>query len=265
MNKEELVRMEVLFTEESFVIDDMNEDNEAYALYKSDKYHFLYELGFLHDMPSLSPGMQFLVELSSRFVHKLSRMPELEVAREETKVQFESDEADELIGGVPYVIGSEFVDEVWIHLQISRLNAVFAQEIASYEGSVRTYLEKKTQNLKVAERIYFHFVENPEDKMYPFAFLVTYATRDKQKRVRHLPLKNALVEYGGRRDLLLALLSCLNKAAAEIPWIAACMDSGDIYHPIRLTAKEMYDMLKVVPVIEKVPIQLVECILFGGT
>ena len=229
----------------------MNEDNEAYALYKSDKYHFLYELGFLHDMPTLSPGMQFLVELSSRFVHKLSRMPELEVAREETKVQFESDEADELIGRVPYVIGAEFVDEVWIHLQISRLNAVFAQEIASYEGSVRTYLEKKTQNLKVAERIYFHFVENPEDKMYPFAFLVTYATRDKQKRVRHLPLKNALVEYGGRRDLLLALLSCLNKAAAEIPWIAACMDSGDIYHPIRLTAKEMYDMLKVVPVIEK--------------
>ena len=251
MKKEELRKMEVIFLEDTFVVDDAFEDSEAYQLYKSDKYHFLYELGFLHDNPSLSPGMQFLVELSSRFIHKLSRMPELEVAREEIKVQFETDEADELVGRVPYVIGAEFVDEEWVHLQTSRLNDVFAKEIQSHEGSVRTYLEKKTQNLKVAERIYFHFVENPDDKKYPFAFLVTYATRDKQKRVRHLPLKNALVEYGGRRDLLLALLSCLNKAAMEVPWIAACMDSGDIYHPIRLTAKEMYEMLLVVPVIEK--------------
>lgn len=251
MNKEELRNMEVIFTEESFVMDDMTEDSKTYQLYKSDKYHFLYELGFLHDTSSLSPGMQFLVELSSRFVHKLSRMPELEVAREETKVQFESDEADELIGRVPYVIGSEFVDEVWINAQIAMLNAVFAQEIRSYDGNVRTYLEKKSQNLKVAERIYFHLVENPEDKEFPFAFLVTYATRDSQKRIRHLPLKNALVEYGGRRDLLLALLSCLNKAAAEVPWIAACMDSGDIYHPIRLRANEMYELLLCVPKFEK--------------
>lgn len=251
MKKEELGKMEVIFTEDSFVIDEQMKDTEAYQLYKSNKYQFLYELGFLHDSPSLLPGMQFLVELSSRFVHKLSRKPELEVARDETKVQFETDEADELIGRVPYVIGAEFVDEVWIQHQIERLNAVFANEIRSHGGSVRTYLEKKAQNLKVAERIYFHFVENPDDKKYPFAFLVTYATRDKQKRIRHLPLKNALVEYGGRRDLLLALLSCLNKVAIEIPWIAACMDSGDIYHPIRLTSKEMYEMLQMVPVIEK--------------
>lgn len=150
MNKEELVRMEVLFTEESFVIDDMNEDNEAYALYKSDKYHFLYELGFLHDMPTLSPGMQFLVELSSRFFHKLSRMPELEVAREDTKVQFESDEADELIGRVPYVIGARLDENPFLFFELRGIDAERLIDIA-IKDHVEVMLEHA--NLPLSDRV----------------------------------------------------------------------------------------------------------------
>ena len=67
----------------------------------------------------------------------------------------------------------------------------------------------------------------------------------------HIPLKNALVEYQKDREQLLKLLSCLNNVAQKNYLIAEYMNSGDIYHPIRLSVKEAYYLLKSVPEIEK--------------
>ena len=94
-------------------------------------------------------------------------------------------------------------------------------------------------------------MENEEDKECPFAFLATYATKDKMGRVLHVPLKNALIEYKGERGQLLKFLSCFNKVAEKVNLIADFMDSGEIYHPIRLTSSEAYELLKSVLVIEE--------------
>ena len=85
----------------------------------------------------------------------------------------------------------------------------------------------------------------------PFAFLATYATRDEEGKVKHMPLKYALTEYKGRREKLLELLSCLNRAAEVSDLIAGFMESGELFHPLRLTAEEAYRFLKQIEEIEK--------------
>ena len=92
---------------------------------------------------------------------------------------------------------------------------MFAQEIAAYDGTVSLYLTEQSQRLRVPERIFFHMVEN-KDGALPFAFLATYATKDADGRVRHVPLQYALTEYKNEREKLLALLSCLNRAAGSV-------------------------------------------------
>ena len=65
-----------------------------------------------------------------------------------------------------------------------------------------------------------------------------------------MPLKHALVEYKNDQEQLLNLLSCLNVVAQKNTLIAQYMETGDLFHPIKLTSKEAYSLLKSVPDIE---------------
>ena len=70
----------------------------------------------------------------------------------------------------------------------------------------------------------------------PFAFLATYATKDRGEKVRHMPLQYALTEYRTDREKLLQLLSCLNRASEVSPLIAEFVEKGELFHPLRLTS-----------------------------
>lgn len=93
-------------------------------------------------------------------------------------------------------------------------------------------------------------VESKEDR-FPFAFLATYATTGEDGKVKHVPLKYALTEYGNEREKLLELLSCLNRAAEVSELIAEFMERGEMFHPLRLTAEETYIFLKDIEKIEE--------------
>lgn len=58
--------------------------------------------------------------------------------------------------------------------------------------------------------------------------------------MHHMPLKYALTEYQDDRDKLLALLSCLNRAAEVSDLIAELVESGEMFHVLRFTGKEAY-------------------------
>lgn len=255
MSKDVISGLHFIYTKDSFVLDDvranLKSNNKWTKMFLNNKYHGLYELGFLESSKGLESSALFLYRLSEYFIKFLSRLPELEVAREQTKLELDKDQVEYLISLVPFAIGSEYVNEYWIKEQIIQMNNVFFEQMSQYEGSVQMYLQEKSQNLHVAQRIYFHLVENEEEKDHPFAFLVTYASKDNYGRILHMPLKNALVEYQKDREQLLKLLSCLNNVAQKNYLIAEYMNSGDIYHPIRLSVKEAYYLLKSVPEIEK--------------
>ena len=241
-----------IFTKNGFHIDETKEENTSSwaILFKKYKYSALYELGFENNLKGLTPSAFYLYQLSQKFVELLSNRSELEVAREDTKVEASNEDLEYLMSIIPFAIGTEFIDEKWIQNLFEKLNNQFCLDMKSYKGTVQMYLQEKSQDLKVAKRIYFHLVENEEDADFPFAFLATYATKDKENRIVHMPLKHALVEYKNDQEQLLNLLSCLNVVAQKNTLIAQYMETGDLFHPIKLTSKEAYSLLKSVPDIE---------------
>ena len=63
-------------------------------------------------------------------------------------------------------------------------------------------------------------------------------------------MKYALTEFKDDRDKLLSLLSCLNKAADVSKFIEGIVETGEIFHTLKLKSGETYDFLKAIPEIE---------------
>lgn len=250
--KDILSDINFIFTPDGFVPDAASVNNVDMLEFWMDRggYPALYEAGLGEVPGGISPAALFLYRVSAKFFRCLTDLPELELAREQVKVKLSAADASELLSGAPFAIGSEYLTEQWLRRVFGRLQEIFAEEIRRYSGSVSMYLTEKNQDLRVPERVFFHLVENPRGE-YPFAFLATYATKDEDGRVRHVPLKYALTEYKGRRDRLLSLLSCLNRAAEVSDLIAGFMEKGELFHPLGLTADEAYTFLKQIEEIEQ--------------
>ena len=239
-----------LFTPDGFR-PDTTEREENTVWLEDGGFPALYESGLKAAPETMSPSARFLNQTAASFFKQLTDLPELELAREQVQVPVPEELCEELLQSVPFAIGAEYVTADWIKNVFGRLTDIFRKEIAEYSGTVEMYLTEKNQDLHVPERIFFHLVENKDDSEFPFAFLATYATRGEDGRVRHVPLQYALTEYKGQREKLLELLSCLNKAAEVSELIAGFMESGELFHPLRLTAQEAYTFLKQIEEIEK--------------
>ncbi len=242
-----------IFTEDDFYSDiqggaESNPDSWC-VRFEENRYLALYQMGF-EQREILTATGGFLYQVSNAFLKSLTSLPELELVRENARPELSDEEINTLLFSVPFAIGAEYVTEKWLHRVFEKLADVFAGEIAVYDGTVAMYLAEKTQKLHVPERIFFHLVEQ-EDGEYPFAFLATYATKEENGKIRHMPLKYALTEYQGKREKLLELLSCLNRASEVSALIAGFVESGEMFHPLRLTAQEGYTFLKDVEAIEK--------------
>ncbi len=247
--------LQFIFTEKDFYPDvqaaECTKENQVWLEnFQQDRYSTLYQMGFGEREKNLTATGGYLYLLASTYLKMLTSMPELEIAREQAAPEPTKDQIENLLHAVPFAIGAEYITEKWICNIFKRLTEVFAEEVAAYEGTVELYLTEKSQHLHVPERIFFHLVESKEDG-FPFAFLATYATTGEDGKVKHVPLKYALTEYGTEREKLLALLSCLNRAAAVSELIAGFMERGEMFHPLRLTAEEAYAFLKDIEQIEE--------------
>ena len=251
-----LPRLQFLFTEGSFLVDRpglevAEADRDMKERFLSDRYETLFQIGFEDAGKGESASLGFLRQISGRFLEALTSMPELELVREKAEVILSDDISEQLLRDVPFGIGTEYVDSIWLEGIFKALNRAFSKEMAGYPGTVQLFLTEKNQKLRVPERIFFHLVENKDDPDYPFAFMATYATQRKDGLVRHMPLSYALTEYKNKRNKLLTLLSCLNKAADVSPILGSFVESGELFHPLKLTAQEAYELLKAVPEIEE--------------
>lgn len=253
MEKKE--RLHFLFTENGFQLDEQNGEYTEGLLswkerFEADQWEAVYALGFEEKPPWLDAAGGFLYQVANSFQRQLTRQPDLEVAREHVEVVLEEDVAERLLNSVPFTLGAEYVTAKWLQKAFGCLCAVFSKDISEYEGTVALYLAERSQHLRVPERIFFHLVESREDE-YPFAFLATYATKGENGKIRHMPLLYALTEYEAQQEKLLELLSCLNRVADVSPLIGGFVESGELFHPLKLTSDEAYQILKTVPQIEE--------------
>ena len=248
-----------IFTEDSFIVDRSVEagtgseaEQKLGQHFISDKYKTLLEVGLSPASGGESPSFAFLKRLSGYFIKAVQNNPDLEVLRDKVQIELSEENYEELEMTIPFGIGTENISRAWIALQVMKLSSVFTAGLRDYQGTAGMYLTELNQNLRVPERIFFHLVENTRDDTgRPFAFLATYATKDGEGGVKHVPLSYALEEYKHDRDKLLGLLACLGRTAEVSPLIAAFVDSGEMFHPLRMTAEEAYEFLKAVPKIEE--------------
>ncbi len=252
-------KLSFLITKTGFRVDDAvivtGKEAESWkTAFSESPYETLYRLAFQERPLCFDAAGLFLCQLSERFAEDLFALPGLELSRENTQLSLSDESAEILLSSIPFVLGAEYVTKGWLRKQMKKLLEVFQAEIKTYPGKVSLYLSEKSQKLQVPERVFFHLVENRDDAEFPFAFLATYATAGEKGRVRHVPLQYALTEYRDQRQKLLELLSCLNKAAEVSPLIGGFVDSGELFHPLRLTAEEAYRFLTGVPALESVGI-----------
>ncbi|MCR5622161.1 MAG: DEAD/DEAH box helicase [Treponema sp.] len=227
-------------------------DTPSYkGAFRDEPVRAFYDSAFAPKPAGLDDTGLFLYRIADKFVRELSRTEGLELMRGDTRPLLSEDDLSSILSTVPFSSGSEYVTADWLRSLWDRLASVFSADIAAYTGSVQMYLAEKDASLKVAERIFFHLVENKQDGDFPFSFLATYSTKDKSGGIRHAPLKYALTEYKDDRDKILALLSCLNRAGDVSPLINEFIQNGEMFHPLRLTAQETYGILKSIPAIEE--------------
>ena len=218
--------------------------------FRSAPWKAAYDLGFAPADPTEESSFHWLHTLALSYISALTKTPALEITREQTQVPLLPDMAARLTDALPFGIGTQYVTEEWLQNAFERMTQVFCSEISASDQTVAMYFTEKLQDLRIPERIFFHLVESKSEE-FPFAFLATYSTRDGENKVRHHPLSYALTEYRQSRDKLLSLLSCLNRTADACPLIAEFVASGELFHPLQLTAQEAYEILKCVPAIEE--------------
>ncbi len=252
---EEKKLMRFIITEKSFYMEEggtLSEELQAWQEeFKKDKEYAWYLLGLKGCPPDADISIRFLYRVAEGYFRCLTSLPELELSREKTEVLLDTDTVSKLETTVPFIIGAEYLGEKWIRSAFASLHDIFRKEIASYPGTVAMYLAEQSQQLRVPERIFFHLVESNEEAGFPFAFLATYATKNENGRINHMPLQYALVEYQAEREKLLKLLACLNKASEKSGFVREAVESGEMFHPLKLTAQEAYQFLKEIPVIEE--------------
>ena len=250
-------KLEFIFTTDSFVVDDIEDTKLKIAeenwrqQFNKDKYKALYELGFDDSKTEESPSLSFLHFLSESFLESLTSQPELELMRENAVILPNEAIKNRLLNSVPFALGTENINENWLNGIFDKLSEIYRKEISKHKGTVALYLSRKRKNLRIPERVFFHLVEDKDNEEYPFAFLATYATKDKRGKIHHMPLKYALNEFKGEHQKLLNLLSCLNKAAEVSPLMNELVKSGEMLHPLHMKAQEAYEILRSVPNLEE--------------
>lgn len=224
--------------------------NQIFEQWRQNPYKALFKLGFMQIQVPVSDSLQFIKNIADTFIKSLSRQPDIEFSREKAIVELE-DDYQNIINMAPFMNGLKYLDGQWYDNIRAKLLVVFREEICNYRGSVAEYFASMNPFVHVMGRVFFHLVENKKDD-YPFAFMATYSSEVlSDGRSKHLPLKNALVEFRDDHKKLLELLSTVSKAAAKSTFINEMQDSGDIFHPIGLTSNEAYTFLKEVPLYEE--------------
>jgi non-specific serine/threonine protein kinase len=212
---------------------------------------FLLFLGFCDPSVPLSVSLDYWRKVTGQFAQKLVRMPDLEALRHKAMVAFTDAETAGMLDIAPFMPGFEYLNQDLLGNLWSRLNAAYQQQIKSYEGSVADFVRTLSPKVHLVGRVFFHLVESKKN-LYPFAFLATYSTALGQKSgCKHVPLKHALTEYGVESRKLLDLLATVHQAAAESKFISRLLDSGEIFHPLALSAGEAYMVLTEIPVYER--------------
>ncbi|WP_156286174.1 DEAD/DEAH box helicase [Oceanivirga salmonicida] len=244
--------LNVVFKTKGFYIEyDKNENIENFLReYEKDKYQAIYELAFKTENKNLGIGIAYLQNIAISFISEVLKDPSLEFTRGNFSLKINDNLKKELILNIPYSIGAEYINEIWIDNFWNELLRVFNMQVLEYKGSIKEYIENKNSNLHIADKIFFHLVENKDEK-YPFAFMATYSSKNNEKKTYHKPIEHALIKYKNETSKLVELLSTVLKVSGKSKFIKSLLESGEFFKPIKLNSEEALIFLNEIPLYQE--------------
>ncbi len=217
---------------------------EFYRRYEIDLMDALLFLGFSDTTVPLSVSLTYWRQFTGYFCSQLVKTPELETLRHNVTIELDDADTQRWCQTAPFMPGSEYLTSDILQTLWTRLNQAYQGQIKAFSGSVETFIGALSSKVHLVGRVFFHLVESKQEET-PFAFLATYSTGLNEKgQSKHLPLKHALAEYGNNSRQLLELLGTVYEAATESDFIAEILETGEIFHPLALTANEAYSILQ---------------------
>ena len=223
--------------------------NDIYSSFIQDPENWLFDLGFCRQHAELSSSINYFAGISRLFIHKLSRIPELEALRHKAVVDISDHELNQFAQILPMITGAEYLNQEMLSRLWVRLGTSFSLQIQAYGETVASFFHAKNPLVHLAGRVFFHLVENKNSDL-PFAFMATYsAGMGGNGKPRHLPLKHAIQAY--RDDDLIKLLSTVYTAAEKSELIESLIETGELFHPLAWSSDEAFCFLKEIPLYEE--------------
>ncbi len=216
--------------------------------------HGLLQLGAGEVGMALPAVFGYWRELGTLFVTTVCTAPDAFEGR--GRASLPTPPAEELLAlaaAAPPMTGAEYLTAAVLEALWDEMGAAFRAELSSAAGSVQDLLKRFSPAWNLVGRVHFNLAENRRDEDAPFAFLATYTGRlSVHGKAQHLPLGQALREYAGeaKRDRLLSLLLPVQRAAEACPWLKAMVDAGEVFHPLRWTPREAFELLNDIPRLE---------------
>ena len=216
--------------------------------------HGLLQLGAGEVGTTLPAVFSYWRELGALFVNALCAAPDAALGHEAGHAPLPPRERLlALAAAAPPMTGAEYLTAAVLESLWQEIAAAFHDERARSGLGTQELLRRFSPAWNLVGRVHFNLALNRKDDEAPFAFIATYTGQlSAHGKAQHLPLGHALAEYAGesRRDRLLSLLLPVQRAAQACPWLEAMVEAGEIFHPLRFTAREAFQVLSDVPRLE---------------
>jgi hypothetical protein len=203
---------------------------------------------------ALPPVLAYWREFGAQYLTALRIHPELVASGADLRLPPPpAAETERMALSAPPMRGAEYVTADVLRRLWQDLDAAFAAELAESKAGVEQFLHRRNPAWNLVGRVHFNVAETRKDPHTPFAFLATYTARlSAQSTPQHVPLGQALKEYAGaaNKNRLLSLLVPVQRASETCPWLKTMVDSGEIFHPLRWTPRDVLDLLRDVPKLE---------------
>ena len=216
--------------------------------------HGLLQLGAGEVGTTLPAVLSYWRELGALFVNALCAAPDAALGHEAGHAPLPPRERLlALAAAAPPMTGAEYVTAAVLESLWDEMARAFRDERARSRLGTQDLLKRWNPAWNLVGRVHFNLALNRKDDEAPFAFIATYTGQlSAHGKAQHLPLGHALAEYAGesRRDRLLSLLLPVQRAAQACPWLEAMVEAGEIFHPLRFTPREAFQVLSDVPRLE---------------
>ncbi|MBI5364708.1 MAG: DEAD/DEAH box helicase [Planctomycetes bacterium] len=217
--------------------------------------HGLLELGARAVAAPLPPVFAWWRSFAARFVTSACSRAEVVEAsgRWSAPDAPAEEELETLCWTAPMMLGAEYLTGSVLRAAWDELARAFESELAESGVALAEFLRRLDPAWNVVGRVHFNLAENRRDAEAPFAFLATYTGKlGANGRPQHQPLGQALKEYAGaaNKPKLLSLLVPVQRAAEQCAWLRTLVEKGELFHPLRWSPREAFELLGDAAVLE---------------